>query len=68
MGKHSPRMLLIRQAYEEAAALLENKMSGVDLDERQSVEDEDFVREYIRTEIVGFLRQRSKECGLKGDG
>jgi hypothetical protein len=49
---------LRNQAYEEAAALLENGASDMDLDETQSQEDESYVREYIRVEIVKLLRKR----------
>lgn len=46
---------LIAMAYSEAAALLVNKASAMDLDASLNPEDEAFVREMLRTDIPLLL-------------
>lgn len=48
-------------AWREAAALLEADCDSADLPEDQlTEEEEDFVREFIRNEIVNTLRRRGR--------
>lgn len=46
---------LKRLALNEAAALIGNKASAMDLDAELGVEEENFVREYLRVEIPRIL-------------
>lgn len=50
---------LITMAYSEAAALLVNRASAMDLDSSLSPEDEAFVREILRTDIPLLLRKHT---------
>jgi len=50
---------LIAMAYSEAAALLVNKASSMDLDSSLTLEDEAFVREILRMDIPLLLKKNA---------
>ena len=55
------KLELQKLAWREAAALLAADMDDADLPEHLSEEEEEYVREFIRTKIVAELEKRGGE-------
>lgn len=58
-GAKKTKLTLRRIAWAEAAAVLANAMDAIDLSPDLTIEDEEFVREFIRDEIVTHLQARA---------